>query len=142
MTRRSKETSGCIVRKTPKGIVPVSGFDQELLMADAPGTEYKLVKLTKRSLPQQRTYWKALSLVAANDDRWASAEALHDALKRACGIVTVVHDLKGNPFITTDSTAFDAMDADAFKAFMDKAMAQLAEAIGWDPLSFLEERAA
>jgi len=34
------------------------------------------------------------------------------------------------------------MDADAFKAFMDQAMAKLAEAIGWDPLSFLEERAA
>lgn len=142
MTRRAKETAGCIVRKTPRGIIPVSAFDQEQMMGDAIGTEYKLVKLTKRSLPQQRAYWKALSLVVANDDRWPTAEALHDALKRSCGYVTVIYDLKGNPFVTTDSTAFDAMDTDAFKGFMDKAMAKLAEAIGWDPLSFLEEQAA
>lgn len=140
--RRAKETAGCIVKKTARGLSPVSGFDMELLMGDALGTEYKLVKLTKRSLPQHRAYWKALSLVVANDDRWMTAEALHDALKRACGCVTIVHDLAGKPFVTTDSTAFDAMTADQFKAYFDRAMHKLAEAIGWDPLGFLEENAA
>lgn len=141
MTRRAKETAGCIVRKTPRGITPVSAFDQEQMMGDAIGTEYKLVKLTKRSLPQQRAYWKALSLVVANDERWATPEHLHEALKRACGFVTVTHGLNGAPFVTADSTAFDAMDADGFRAFMDKAMAKLAEAIGYDPMHFLEEAA-
>lgn len=142
MARRTKDTAGCIVSKTPRGISPVSAFDQELIMADAPGTQYRLTKLTKRSLPQQRTYWKALSLVVSNDDRWPTAEALHECLKRTLGFVTIVYDLAGKPFVTADSTAFDAMDADQFRVFMDKAMSKLAEAIGWDPLSFLEERAA
>jgi len=141
MTRRAKETAGCIVRKTPRGIVPVSGFDQEQLMGFDIGSEFKLVRMTRRSLPQQRAYWKALSLVAENDDRWATAEHLHDALKRACGYVTVIHDLAGKPFLTTDSTGFDAMTQDEFRGYFDRAMAKLAEAVGYDPLAFMQEAA-
>lgn len=142
MTRRAKETAGCIVRKTPRGIVPVSGFDQEQLMGFEIGAEFKLVRLTKRSIPHHRAYWKALSLVVENDDKlWPTAEHLHDALKRACGYVTVIYDLSGKPFLTTDSTGFDAMTQDEFRAYFDRAMAKLAEAVGYDPLAFMQEAA-
>lgn len=139
--KRARETAGLIVRKTPKGLVPVSAFDQEQLFGQAIGAEFKLVSLTKRSIPQHRAYWKALTLVADNDERWGSTEHLHDALKRACGYVTVTHGLDGKPFVTTDSTAFDAMKQDEFAAYFKKAMAKLAEAVGYDPLAFLEEAA-
>lgn len=137
--RRTKEAAGCIVRKTPKGIVPVSGFDQEQLMAFPAGSEFKLTRMNKRSIPQHRAYWKALTMAVDSSDKWATAEHCHDALKRACGYITVNHDMTGRPFITTDSTAFDAMTQDEFKSYFDKAMAKLADAIGYDPIAFLEE---
>lgn len=139
--KRSRESAGCIVRKTPRGLIPASGFDQEQLMAAPIGSEFKLVRMSRRSLPQHRSYWKALSLVVDNDDRWATAEHLHDALKRACGRVTVIHDLSGKPFVVADSTGFDAMTQDEFQAYFNQAMAKLAEAVGFDPLGFLEEAA-
>ena len=139
--RRARETAGCIVRKTPRGLSPVSGFDQEQLMGFAIGAEFKLVRMNKRSIPHHRAYWKALSLVCENDERWPTPEHLHDALKRACGYVTVSHDLSGKPFVTTDSTGFDAMTQDEFKAYFDKAMAKLAESVGYDPLAFMDEAA-
>jgi len=139
--KRTRETAGCIVRKTPRGLVPASGFDQEQLFASPIGAEFKLVRLTRRSIPQHRAYWQALSLVVKNDERWATAEHLHDALKRACGRVTVIHDLSGKPFVVADSTGFDAMTQDEFQAYFDQSMAKLAEAVGYDPLGFLEEAA-
>lgn len=142
MTRRTKDTAGCIVAKTPRGIAPVSGFDQEQLMGFPIGAEFKLVRMNKRSSLQNRTYWKALSLACEATEKWPTPEHLHDALKRACGYVTVNHDMSGRPFVTTDSTAFDAMNQDEFKAYFDKAMAKLSEAVGFDPLAFLEENAA
>ena len=40
-----------------------------------------------------------------------------------------------------DSTAFAAMNADAFRQFFDKAVKVLAEATGTDPLAWLEDAA-
>lgn len=139
--KRSRESAGCIVRKTPRGLVPASAFDQEQLMAAPIGSEFKLVRMSRRSLPQHRSYWKALSLVVDNDDRWATSDHLHDALKRACGRVSVIHDLSGKPFVVTDSTGFDAMTQEEFQAYFEQSMAKLAEAVGFDPLGFLEEAA-
>lgn len=135
---QKREAQTIIVRKTPKGLQPVSGFDAELLMGKPFGTEFRVTSLTKRSLPQQRTYWKALSEVCRATDTWASPEHLHDALKRACGYITVNVMLDGSEFVTTDSTAFDAMGADQFKAYFDKAMEKLTDAVGFDPLAFME----
>jgi len=135
---KKRGTLAIIVRKTPKGLQPVSSFDAELLINAPMGSEFRVTKMSKRSLPQHRTYWKALTEVVNATDKWPTAEHLHDALKRACGYITVTYGLDGKPFVTTDSTAFDAMDGDAFKAYMDRAMEKLADAIGFDPLAFLE----
>ena len=50
--------------------------------------------------------------------------------------------LAGQPYISTESTAFDAMTADEFKTYMDRAMARLAEVTGIDPLDFLQHQRA
>lgn len=139
---KKRETMAVIVSKTARGLVPVSAFDAELIDTAALGTEYRLTKLTKRSLPQQRTYWKALAGAVHATGKWPTPEHLHDALKRACGYVEINHDLAGNPFITSDSTSFDAMSADEFKAYMDLAMEKLSDAVGFDPLAFLDAKQA
>lgn len=136
-----REKPSIIVRKTPRGLSPVSGFDAENLMALPLGTEFDLVSKSKRSLPQHRTYWKALSEVCKATSKWPDAEHLHDALKRACGYITVKHDLHGQPYVTTDSTSFEAMNHEEFRAYFDAAMAKLTEAVGFDPLGFLEDAA-
>lgn len=137
-----KEKSLIIVRKTPRGLQPVSSFDAEMLLAAPLGTEFNLASLTKRSLPQHRTYWKALSEVVKATEQWPTKEHLHDALKRVCGFVDIRHNLDGSTYIATDSTSFEAMGPDEFKAYMDIAMKKLAETIGYDPLAFLTDEAA
>lgn len=136
-----REKPSIIVRKTPRGLSPVSAYDAENLIGLPMGSEFRLVALAKRSLPQHRTYWKALSEVVKATDRWPTPEHLHDALKRACGYVTTTQGLNGRPYTVTDSTSFEAMSPDEFKAYMDRAMAMLADAVGFDPLAFLEAAA-
>jgi hypothetical protein len=139
MPKRSREKAGLIVQKRGNGgLYPVSAFDAERLDALKMGTEFNVTERTRRSLPQHRTYWLALTNVVAATDKWPTAEHLHRALKQSLGYVTVNHDLNGRPFIEVDSTAFDAMGQSEFQAYFDKAMPALAEAVGFDPLAFLE----
>ncbi len=136
-----KEKPSIIVRKTPRGLQPVSGFDAEMLLAAPVGTEFNLASLTKRSHPQHRTYWKALNGVVKATGKWPNSEKLHDALKRVCGYVEIRYNLDGSSYIATDSTSFDAMNHDEFCVYMKLAMEKLADAIGYDPLAFLEDAA-
>lgn len=142
MAKRGKEKAGMIFEKTPHGVRPISAFDAEELDRFPLGTEFDLAPRTKRSLPQHRTYWKALSDVVKATDAWPTPEHLHDALKHDLGYVEVRKTLGGQPYISTESTAFAAMTADEFKAYMEKAIARLAEVTGIDPLEFLETRRA
>lgn len=133
-----KEKPNIVVRKTPRGLQPISGFDAEMLLAAPIGTEFNLVSLTRRSRPQLRTYWKALNEVVKATGKWPTSEKLHDALKRACGYVEIRYNLDGSSYIATDSISFEAMNHEEFCTYMDQAMAKLAEAVGYDPLAFLE----
>lgn len=141
MARRAREAAGIIVRREARGLVPVSAFDAEQLERAPLGTEFDLSARTKRTLPLQRTYWKALHEVVTATGRWPTAEHLHDALRRDLGYVTVRVNLLGQPYLATDSTAFDAMTQSEFKAYVDAAMQRLAEVCGFDPLAFLDEAA-
>lgn len=130
-----------IVRKEARGLSPVSAFFAEMVMDDPVGTEYDLVKRSKRSNPQNALYWSILGHVVSATGKWATAEKLHDALKRAAGFVTINHDMNGNEFITTDSTAFEAMSSDEFRVYFDAAMERLADALGFDPIAYLPRAA-
>lgn len=136
MAKRDKRPAP-IVRKDHIGLSPVDAFFAEAIDADPIGTEYDLVKRTKRSNPQNSLYWVTLHHVVQATDIWPTAEHLHDALKRACGFLTVNYDLHGREFITTDSTAFDAMSHDEFKFYFDRAMEKLADRVGFDPVASL-----
>jgi len=127
------------VYKTGKGLAPLTMFDAEQLDGFPLGTEFELRCLTKRSWPQLKTYWKALGLAVKATGRWQSPEALHVALKVKLGHTVPIFDLKGNVAgMIPNSAALDAMDHAEFMAFFNAAMEALAEAIGADPLAWME----
>jgi hypothetical protein len=136
MTKRDK-MSAPIVAKTQRGLSAVSPFDAERVMADPVGTEYDLVKRSKRSNPQNSLYWQTLTQVVRATGKWPTSEHLHHELKLVCGYrMTVVDWETGEVTLAVDSTAFDNMPADSFKEYFDMAMSKLAEHVGFDPLAF------
>ena len=131
-----------IVELTAKGLVPATADDAEAIRSHQNGTCFDVVNRSRRSLPQHRTYWKALSLAARATGRWPTARHLHEQLKFECGYYrefTVKGT--GEVILIPDSIAFDAMKQDEFKAYFDTAIAKLTEWAGFDPLGFLGEAA-
>lgn len=136
MTKRDKPPAP-IVRKTRRGLQPVAQFFADMILEDAEGTEYDLVKRSKRSNPQNALYWSVLGDVVKATGRWATAEHLHDDLKLICGYSRKsVNWDTGAVNEIPDSTSFNAMNADEFRVYFDTAMAKLAEHVGYDPLAY------
>jgi len=132
-----------MVEKAARGLIPVAAYDAELLWADPVGTEYDLVKRTRRSWPQLKLYWSMLNRVVKGAGKWPSAEHLHEAIKLTLGYVREVVNLRtGEVSLVADSAALDAMSPDEFRVFFDSATELLAARLGFDPLAFTEERAA
>ena len=141
MPKREKPPAP-IVRLEARGLLPVTMGDAEEISAFPNGTEFDLVKRSKRSHKHLRTYWKALGGVVKATDKWASSEHLHDDLVFACGFVRWGIDLNtGEARKTRDSIAIDAMTQDEFNDYFAAAMGKLSEAIGYDPLRFMEDAA-
>ena len=138
MTKRDKQPPAIVV-KSARGISPVTAFDAEQVMSDPVGTEYDLVKRTRRSFPQLRLYWVTLRNIVNATGKWPSASHLHDDLKMICGYSrNVVNWETGEVSKIPDSIAFDAMTQDEFQAYFNLAMSKLAEHLGFDPLAFVE----
>lgn len=120
-------------------LIPAGPYDEEELQRHPQGTMFDLKARTRRSHPQLRTYWKALGVAVEATGRWPSREALHKALKVACGLVEPILNLRGEVVgMQAHSIALDKMTASDFKAYFDKAMGMLADATGFDPLAFLQ----
>lgn len=141
MARREKPPHIEVVA-TPRGLRPHLPDDAEKLVAVPLGHIFELVPVTKRSHRQLRTYWRALGIVVKTTGKWPTAEHLHDELKWVCGYRSKFIDWEtGEIRERPDSIALDAMSHEEFCQFMDIAMEKLAEAVGFDPLSFLSEAA-
>lgn len=141
MTKRDKPPLIQVV-VTPKGVRPHTADDAEKLAASKLGHVFELVPATKRSSKQLRTYWRALGIVVKATGKWPNSEKLSEELKWACGYRTKFVDWSTGEFLERpDSIALAEMEHEEFCTFMDAAMAQLAEHIGFDPLSFLNEAA-
>jgi hypothetical protein len=133
---------GPIFEKRRGRLVPAGAIDAERFDTYADGTEFDLVARSRRSLPQQRTYWLALHRIVEATDRWPDAEHLHDALRRSLGYIHVRKDLTGEPYLALDSTAFNAMSAEEFSAYMTRAFSRLTEVTGINPTAFIDEKSA
>lgn len=137
-----REKPAIIVRKTKRGIVPVSAFDEERLSVMPLDSEFDITPRKQRSHPQNRTYWLALSNAVAATGIAPTAWHLHGLLKMELGYFTLFKDFSGNLLAWPDSTSFDAMPHDEFTDYFLRAMTRLAEVTGTDPLAFLEEAKA
>ena len=143
MAAQRKDKPGIIVRKIAGKLTPVHAFDAERLMAMQDGAEFDVTPRSRRSSPQNRLYWQTLKRVVDATQIAPTPEALHEALKMACGIVIAVRDLRtGKPRLIPDSAAFDRLPHDEFCRYMDQAMALLSERVGFDVLEYYGEKAA
>lgn len=128
-----------IVSLRKDGLFPVSRYDMDLLGNSKIGDEFDLVPRKKRSLPQHRLYWQALTIAVNATGDWPTPEHCHDELKLACGYVRKILDWNtGQMREILDSTGFDAMTQDQFQTYFNMAMAKLSAVIGFDPLAELE----
>lgn len=128
-----------IVTLTDQGLSAATAYDAEELAKHAYGTEFDLVSRTKRSDPQQGTYWKTLTNVVDATGRWKNREALHTAIKIELGRVEPLFDMSGRVIgFIPDSTSFERMTHKEFCEYMNEAMAMLADAIGYDPLEWMK----
>jgi hypothetical protein len=140
MTRRSKPN--VIVKKGVGGLSPVSSYDAEALDAFPQNTEFDLISRTRRSNPMNRFYWSILTdMIEATvlEDTWPSSHKLHEAILISLGYVTIAHNFDGTTRQIPDSTAFDAMDQDDFRAYFDKATALLSRLTGIDALTITRQ---
>jgi hypothetical protein len=106
-----RERPSLIVRKTRRGLAPVSAVDEERLHGMALNTECEVKPLTKRSLPQLRLYWSILSRVVAATGIAPTAPHLNDLLKVHLGYCTTVYLLDKRKMLWPDSIALEAMGA-------------------------------
>lgn len=136
----AKRKTAIVVEKVRGRLVPVSAYDAEIIDAMPDRAQFDLVRCDSRSNPQNRLYWLMLHHVVKATGKWATAEHLHEALKLDLGYVTVRLNLLGQPYIATDSTAFDEMGPAEFKAYFDQAEARIAEVTGIDPAELLPPR--
>lgn len=127
----------CVLGRS--GLTPLTAYDAERLSVFPAGTEFDLVPLTRRSLPQHRTYWRALTKAVEATGRWPTPEALHTALKVRLGRVEPILGLDGRVIgMKPDSTSFEAMRQEEFRIYFDQAMEALSDALGYDALAWLE----
>lgn len=138
MARRDKQPPP-IVKKTARGLSPSHSRDAELIMADPAGTEYDLIKRTRRSNQQLRLYWAMLDRVVKATGCCPTAEHLSDEIKLTLGYRRMLADLRtGKVTESVDSIALDRMSHEDFMQFFEAAQQLLAEKCGFDPLSFME----
>ena len=140
MATKDSEKAPLFVVKRPGQFVPASAIDAEVFDRIANGSEVEITVKQRRSSRRLRLYWMTLGAVVEATGRWHSKEDLSDALKMACGVTELRHPMKGPPYLVPDSVAFSRMSEVDFTAFVDRAFVQLAEAIGFDPISLLPER--
>jgi len=130
------------VETTPRGIRPLTQMDAEELVSMPFGKSFQLVPLTKRSPPQLKTYWKALTIVVQATGKWPSKEQLSNELKFMCGLRQQFIDWEtGEVREAPRSISFAEMEHEEFCRYFDLSMKELAGHVGFDPLAFLEHSA-
>ena len=141
MPKREKPPAP-IVRLEARGILPVTMGDAEEISALPNGTEFDLVKRSRRSHKHLRKYWAALGAAIKATGISPTREHLHNELKLATGYTQkMVNRATGEVHTIPDSIALDAMDQDDFNLFFETAMKMLASWVGYDPLRFMEDAA-
>lgn len=112
-----------------KCLVPSDPFAEEFMAPLKEGREVLLSARKARSIRQHRWLFALLRIVVQNaDSRWADEQVLLEDLKLATGLFeTRVSAITGMPYPVPASISFSAMPAERFGAWLDKAVAVLAQ---------------
>jgi hypothetical protein len=126
--------------RTSKGITPEFAMDADKF-EDVPfGKRIKVSVSFPRNRKRDGLYWAVLREVCRATDRWPSDKHLHEDLLITLGYWIKVVTLSGEIRLMRDSTAHDKMSDDEFAAYFNRAMAKLAEELGYDPLAEYEAK--
>lgn len=116
-------------------LLPITGYDAELLEDYAQGSVFNLTSTGKRSNPHHNMYWGILRSVCRATGKWPTEKHLHEELKFACGYWTMRYSSLSGAFLRLpDSISFDDMTQQEFSTYFEMAMEKLAEALGYDPV--------
>lgn len=128
-----------MMRKTGGRLSPLTAVDDMLLDQAPDGQIYELVPRKKdRSNKQLRLYWGLLGKIVEGTEAWPSSEHLHEVLMRHAGFVTPVLDPATGQWVEVrDSASFDKCPPEKFNAYMDRALAILSKALGFDVTELL-----
>jgi hypothetical protein len=112
----------------------------EDFLSEIPEGKEVLVTIRRARSPEHhRWFFKLLSRVAENSDKWADVDDLLDDLKLACGHYTRrANILTGQIQYVPKSISFAAMGEDKFKRFKERALYVLTQALGYDPIILME----
>lgn len=126
--------------RTNTGIKPELAMDAEA-MADIPfGKRLKMSVTLPRNRKRDGLYWAVLGEVCRATERWPTSNHLHEDLLITLGYWIKVVTLSGETRLMRDSTAHDKMSDPEFAAYFNRAMAKLAEELGYDPLAEYEAK--
>jgi len=126
--------------RTSRGITPELAMDADKF-ADVPfGKRIKVSVSFPRNRKRDGLYWAVLREVCRATDRWPSDKHLHEDLLITLGFWVKVVSLAGEVRLMRDSTAHDKMTDPEFAAYFNRAMALLAQEIGYDPLAEYEAK--
>lgn len=120
-----------LIRVEGTRLVGATAGDLELIDGLPQGKEFlaRLTSANKRSVLQNRFYWRLLGLVIDNQDHYRKAEQLHFWLKIKLGYVEQV-EFHDNRMVTrVASTSFERMDSEDFKRYLDAAITVICEEI-------------
>ena len=119
---------------------PLTAYDAEIIGGMGDGQEFDLVPRSQRSNPQNRLYWQLLRKIVAGSGRWPTEAHLHNDLKMATGYWRWGIDMKTRTTVRIiDSTAFDKMRHEEFRAYFDRALEVLTDYLGHDPMEVLKD---
>lgn len=81
-----------------------------------------------RNGKHHRLYWTLINVVWSNQERFPTAESLHDAIKIATGLYDE-YEVNGKTLIRVRSTDFASMKQDEFSQYYDRVVRLICERV-------------
>jgi hypothetical protein len=126
MARRPADKASIICRVTERGLVPVTGWDEELLAKYPLGAEVEATIHQPKSEKQVRLWWVLLNKIVGSTD-YLSAEDLATALKIRLRLVDSVSLIGGGMHVMPKSIR--DLSKEEFAAFFDASLQVIAEEV-------------
>lgn len=123
----SSERPPILMQRRGAFLVPQAPIDGEMLEAFPAGKTLKVKVTQPRNVKAHRLYFAMLRLVADNLSVPVTTAALHEWVKLKTGVTAAIPLKSGNVDLVPGSIAFDQMDDDEFRSFLESAKTLIVE---------------